>query len=207
MSGSIGKQVHVPRRTPELAEFIGIMMGDGGMSRYQATITLNLVDDIEYSSFVIQTIERLFGYTPGVILRVDKTAIRIVMSRVKLVRFLETLGLPTGDKIRNGLNIPQWIIESDDFLIPCIRGLVDTDGSVFTHRYISKRKTYAYKKLSFTSASTPLLYSVGTALKKYGMRPRIGSNRDIRLDSIADMKRYFSIIGTHNPKHLRRYAS
>lgn len=207
MSGSIGKPVGKPIHSPELAEFVGIMMGDGGISSYQATVTLHRIDDLEYSAFVVDTITHLFGYTPYVLDRERESALSIVMSRIELVRFLQEIGLPIGDKIRSGLDIPVWIKARKDLLVHCIRGLIDTDGSVFTHSYMSKGKRYSYKKLSFTSASKPLLQSMVIALREFGMHPRIGRNRDVRLDSIADMKRYFAIIGTHNPKHLRRYLS
>lgn len=207
MPGSVGKSIQKPKKSTELAEFVGIMMGDGGMSSYQATVTLHSIDDFEYGKFVADTIQNLFNYVPGVRKRKDVSAIVIVMSRIKLVRYLFSLGLPVGDKIRQGLDMPTWIKSRDDFSISCVRGLIDTDGSIFTHRYISKGKWYSYKKLSFTSASKRLLRSVAKTLKKLGMRPRFGSNRDVRLDSVADMKRYFSLIGTHNPKHLRRYLS
>lgn len=207
MPGSIGKPVGKPLKGADLAEFIGIMLGDGGMSRYQATITLHRIDDLAYSEFVSGMIRNLFGYIPATRHRLDQTTLCIVLSRVELVRFLKEAGLPVGDKIRNHIDIPVWIKEREDFLLPCIRGLVDTDGSVFTHSYLSKGKRYAYKKLSFTSVSRPLLLSVAHGLERLGMHPRIGSNSDVRLDSIADMKRYFEIIGSHNPKHLRRYAS
>jgi len=38
------------------------------------------------------------------------------------------------------------------------------------------------------------------------MRARI-SGYDVRLEGIADMQKYFSLVGTHNPKHLKRYRT
>jgi hypothetical protein len=207
MAGSTGIPIRKPARDVQLAELIGIMMGDGGMSLYQATITLHHVDDSEYCGFVADVIKRLFGYKPDVHHLPHASVLKIVMSRVELVRYLHTLGLPMGDKIRKGLDIPRWIKTDDSLLRACIRGLIDTDGSVFTHRYISKGKLYSYKKLSFTTASTALRLSVRDALVGLGVRARIGSNNDVRLDSSKDMRTYFSLIGTHNPKHLRRYLS
>lgn len=196
-----------PERTVELAECIGILMGDGGISPYQVVVSLNHIDDLEYSNYVVRLMETLFGIRPKVYHREDKSVLNITISRTRLVDHLHTLGLPIGNKISQGLDMPLWIRENKKLTIACIRGLVDTDGCVFTHRYRSKGGWYSYKKLSFTSASEPLLSSVYESLRDLGMSPRFTRTRDVRLDSTTDMERYFRLVGTHNPKHLRRFRS
>lgn len=197
-----------PRLSTALAEFIGIMMGDGSLSRYQATISLNRVTDRAYARYVMRLCESLFGFAPGSTDRPDITVFAITLSRVELVRYLHKLGLPIGDKMRQGLDMPEWIRENRAYSIACVRGLVDTDGCIFTHCYRVKGKEYAYKKLSFTTASPPLAKSVRTLFERLGLHPRIArGGRDVRLDSIDDMRRYFELVGTHNPKHLERFES
>lgn len=196
-----------PRKSVELAEFIGIAMGDGGMTNYQVKISLNTVADAEYIHYVSTLMRILFDLHPAVYTDKKKCVTDIVISRSRLVHFLHGLGLPIGNKMRQGLDIPQWIKKNPRYAIACVRGLVDTDGCIFTHRYKVKSRCYAYKKLSFTSTSPALIESVYDLLSARGLHPRIGPQRDIRLDSIADMRRYFKLIGTSNPKHLKRYTS
>lgn len=200
------RTVHKPKRSVELAEFIGIMMGDGGISTYQVTVTLHHIDDLEYASYVATLIKKLFKEEPKIYHFPEKSVNNIVVSRKELVDYLHELGLPVGNKVKQQIDIPEWIKKDKRFSMACLRGLVDTDGCVFTHRYTAKGKIYTYKKLSFTSASDPLRKSVHVLLQKLEFNPRI-AGEDIRLDSTADMKRYFLLIGTHNPKHLRRYES
>jgi len=200
------KAIYRPKRSEELAEFVGIMMGDGGISEYQTVITLHHIDDFEYASFVMNTIKRLFRVTPSIYHSPKKSVNNIVVSRKELVKYLHELGLPVGNKIRQQFDIPKWIKDDRKFSIACLRGLVDTDGCIFTHRYKVKGKWYAYKKLSFTSASKPLRKSVFAFLYEFGFHPRI-TEEDVRLSSIEDMRQYFLSIGSHNPKHLRRYES
>jgi hypothetical protein len=184
------------------------MLGDGGISQYQVIVTLNAIDDKEYSVYVACLIKKLFGVDPSFYYRKTASAVHIVVSRIGLVDFLtRECGLIVGNKIMKNADIPEWIKENTEMHVSCIRGLVDTDGSVFTHKYLSKGKEYRYKKLSYTSVSVPLLYSAHALLKEQGLTPRFGSNSDLRLDSKSDMNRYFSIISSHNPKHLNRYAS
>jgi intein/homing endonuclease len=200
-----GKRFAAPGNSEYLAEFIGIAMGDGGLTNYQVKITLNATDDVEYIKFVANLMQELFNVEPGIYWDKKSNVVDVVISRSLLVQYLHGLGLPIGNKIRQGLDMPQWIRENRKYAISCVRGLIDTDGSVFTHRYVSKGKLYSYKKLSFTSVSKPLLATVHEQLSSWGMRARLGSRHDIRLDSISDMATYFKLVGTHNPKHLRRY--
>lgn len=202
----IEKKVHLPRRSAELAEFIGIMMGDGGISRYQVIVTLHHTDDAGYVPFVTNRIKTLFRINPRIYHSPKNSVNDIAVSRIELVRFLHTLGLPIGNKISQGLDIPDWIRRNRKFARACLRGLVDTDGSIFTHRYCIKGVWYSYKKLSFTSASEPLRRSVYALLREFGLHPRM-TGKDVRLDRVKDMERYFSYIGSHNPKHLRRYGN
>lgn len=200
------KAVHKPKRDAILAEFIGIMMGDGGISTYQIVITLHHIDDAGYTTFVANLIEKLFKVTPSIYHSSKNSVNDIVVSRKELVRYVHELGLPIGNKIKQRFDIPEWIKRDRRLAIACLRGLIDTDGCIFTHRYRAKGVWYAYKKLSFTSASDPLRRSVHALLQKCGFHPRI-SDKDVRLDRVEDIQRYFSIIGSHNPKHLRRYES
>jgi len=198
--------IQAPKST-ELAECFGILMGDGGVSKYQVTVSLNHITDRNYAGFVAYLMHRLFGVRPMVYHYPNNGVLEVTISRIQLVTYLHALGLPIGNKIRQGLDIPEWIKQDKAFLIACIRGLIDTDGCIFTHRYKVKNKWYTYKKLSFTSASKPLLTSVYETFVTLDMHPRIGSAKDVRLDRKSDVDRYFSLISTNNPKHLRRYHS
>lgn len=199
------KLIHKPGKSVELAEFIGTMMGDGGLSRYQVTITLHHIDDREYVDFVSKRIQKLFHIKPALYHVPKSSVFNIVISRSEVVKYLHSLGLPIGNKVRQQFDIPVWIQKNKKYVIACVRGLVDTDGSVFTHSYISKGRRYHYKKLSFCTHSRPLQYSVAKILADIGLRARI-AGYDVRLDGVADVKKYFMIIGSNNPKHLKRYA-
>jgi len=179
---------------------------DGGISKNQVIITLNLRDDKEYIRFVTKLIKNLFGIEPS-IYRYSKSSVDdIVVSRVMLVKFcVEELGLKIGNKIRQQIDIPDWIKKYNKFQTACVRGLVDTDGSVFIHKYFSGNKYYQYKKMDFTSRSLPLLNSVSLFLNKIGIKHRLCNKYQIRIESQEEVKKYFLIIGSHNQKHLKKY--
>lgn len=198
------KPIKYPRKSVKLAEFVGIMMGDGGISARQVVVTLNSETDIEFAQYYRDLCFGLFGIIPHTV-KLKCKAINLVISRTDLVEFCHTLGLPIGHKIRQGLDVPDWIKRNSAYARECLRGLVDTDGSVFTHRYRSAGKFYQYKKLDFCTLSKPLLKSDYDIFIDNGMHPYISQGKDLRLESRKDVERYFQVIGTSNPKHLKRY--
>jgi len=198
--------VEKPKKSDELAEFIGILVGDGGITKRQITITLNHIDDKEYSKFVIKLIKKLFNVKPSVYHDAKNSVNDIVISRTELVKFFVLLGLPIGNKVKQQIDIPKWIKTNKNFLIACLRGLVDTDGCIIKHCYRVNGKIYNYKKLAFSSRSSPLIKTVHNSLKKFGFSARITKyEKDVRIESKNDMQKYFKLIGSHNPKHLRKY--
>ena len=200
------KLISIPPKNELLAEFTGIMIGDGGVSKTQITITLNNEDDIQYSFFVKKLVEKLFGVKPSIFNKKGAKALDIVVSRVKLVAFCNSIGLKIGNKIKQGLDIPDWVIKNPKYSKACLRGLMDTDGCVIIHKYKVNNKQYCYKKLSFCSASKPLIKSVIGMLKMFDFNPRLSHNgRNVWIDNQNEVKRYFQIINSSNPKHKERF--
>lgn len=192
--------------SPRLAEFFGIMLGDGGMNTYQFTITLNTVTDKAYLKFVTELIENLFDVPVGIRILQGVAATRIFVSRVTLISYLNSLGLTKGNKITRQIDIPLWILHNDSYARACLRGLIDTDGCIILHRYRSKGSVYHYTKIGFTSRSQPLVDSVCTILSHLEIKHRVMKNGyDVRIEACKDVERYFRIVGTHNLKHLKRY--
>ena len=80
-----------PEPSALFAEFLGMMLGDGGVGPYQITIALNAITDAEYADFVVDVIEQIFGLIPSK--KTRKNACIIVVSSVELVEFLCQKGL------------------------------------------------------------------------------------------------------------------
>lgn len=180
-------------------------MGDGGITDYHVDITLNSEDEIDYSNFIINLIKEIFKIEPKIYFRKNKKAMTISMHRKLMTNYLVEIGLKRGDKIKQDLDIPNWIMINDDYSKACIRGLFDTDGCFFIHKYRSKNKIYFYPKVSFTSMSKPLILSVARLLKKYDMYGRINKQHNsVNIDNQKDVARFMSLIGTNNPKNKAR---
>ncbi len=200
------KEIFFPRKSIKLAEFVGIMMGDGGVSKYHISVTLNSETDKEYAIFVCALIKDLFHLEPKIYKRKDSLAMDIVVSRIKLTLFCKNIGLKVGNKLKQHLDIPKWVNANKRYQIACLRGLFDTDGSFFKHRYTVKGKRYCYDKIGFSSRSPKLIQSVHEILTtKLCINAKINYNgNEVKLENTAEVKRYLNLIGTHNPKNLKK---
>ena len=133
----IAKVFSVPKLTTRFAEFIGIMLGDGGITKYQIRITLNKIDDRDYVVYVRGLIYKIFREYPSLEYKKGK-AVDLVVSGKNLVQLLLSYGLVKGDKIKQQIQIPSWINSNDQFKLSVLRGLFDTVGSVYLDKHYKK---------------------------------------------------------------------
>lgn len=195
---SVRKLFPRPQRSLKLAELIGIILGDGGITDTQLQISVSSLVDRGYSYFIAQLLEDVFGEAPHRIEQTNPHCIRLVLSGVGLVILLESFGLRRGHKIRNQVHIPSWIMKSDGYARACVRGLFDTDGGLYLHR---KQKA-SYLGWCFASASRPLLQDVREILRKADLHARTEQGKKLYLYARSDIDLYMRKIGTHNPKNI-----
>ncbi|MFH1769494.1 MAG: hypothetical protein ABH833_02390 [Parcubacteria group bacterium] len=204
---TVSSPISRPRKSKDLAEMTGILLGDGGITKNQVIVTLNCRDDKEYSEYVYTLMQKLFGVTPSVYRQEEASVNKIAISRVQLVKYcVENLGLVIGDKIRQQIDIPKWVKANQKYSIACLRGLVDTDGSIFLECHKIKGKKYCYQRLNFTSLSEPLRKSVFKIYTKLGLTPKLRNNRSVQIEKKEEIAYYFRTVDTSNPKHRRRFG-
>jgi hypothetical protein len=190
-----------PKHSKELAEFVGMMLGDGGITNSQAVITLNSNADSDYISYVTKLTSNLFGETPKITARKDCNATNIYFNGEGLVNYLKTIGLCVGNKVKQQVAVPKWILKNIEYKKECLRGLMDTDGGVFIHKYKVNGKEYLYKKICFTNYSLPLLNFVYKTLKELGFTPKIKDkvvNKKVWLYNSHEVKKYLNLVKSSN---------
>jgi len=199
------KKIKIPPRSVELAKFIGVMLGDGGIrSRYQFTISFNYKTDWEFAEYVTRLIKRLFAVEHVILKRKDSLGADIVISSASVIDFLLKQGLKVGSKVKNQVDIPAWIKSDVEFQKACLCGLVDTDGSLYCHRYKVNNKWYRYQKLDFTSCSKPLLRSAYAIFSNLGIRSSL-KGVHITVSAKAEVNKYLATVGSSNTKFLDRW--
>jgi len=152
--------------------------------------------------FVKPLIESLFDVAVGVYTNKKGNEIFLTAYGKNLVRFLDSVGLPCGNKIRNRASIPSWIFEDERYLKACIRGLIDTDGSI----YVLKPHYPNLLQICFKSKNPRLLADFKIALQKLGFHPSRISWDKVYLTRQSEIERYAKEIGFSNQNHLERYC-
>lgn len=195
-----------PKHSEKLAELLGILFGDGHLSYYQMSVTTNSETDKEHAFFVRKLIEKLFGAKVSVRKKPTKKALDIVTSSRDIVVYFEKLGMPVGNKLKNGLQVPHWILKYPSYRRGFIRGLFDTDGCLYLDSHRIKNKEYSYIGWTITSYAGTLRNNVVEILRVLGLRPTLtDSQKSVYLRRQDDIAKYFKIVGSHNLKHLNRY--
>ena len=194
-----------PARSEALAEFIGIMIGDGCLTTYQTSISVSSLVDVEYSEYVKTLTTQLFGIKPYIKHMKNANCITLTCSSIALVEFLHEQGLPIGNKVKQSHTIPSWIWGDSAYIVACLRGIFDTDGCIFLERHDINGRSYGYRRMSFVSASRALRESIFKCLQHIGIEAKIRNNRSVNIEKSADISKYFDIVGTSNPKHLQRF--
>lgn len=203
----IAKNYQIPKKlTEELAEFVGILLGDGGITPGQCAVTLNREADKEYVGYVAALGKKLFGEEPKKFYHKHDKAVILYYHGTLLIQYLLSLGLKIGSKVKQQVGIPDWINASQQFKIACLRGLMDTDGGVFLHTYSVNKKKYHYKTICFTNRSMPLLLFVFDTLQEMNFTPKLihrVENKKVWLYNAIEVERYLQVIGTSNARLLR----
>jgi hypothetical protein len=201
----VRKVVRQPPLSAALAEFIGIVLGDGSIRVGQVVVWCNLLD-IAYAQYLKRLIFNLFSVKASLSVDLRDHVVAVLASSVALVEHLETLGLKRGDKVRQQVDVPSWVWQRRDFQMACLRGLMDTDGCVYRHAYRVNGKLYGYTKLAFTNYSRPLLDSTKRLFEALGFFPTLHKDgRRLYLHDTQAVQRYFASVGTNNPRYRKRY--
>jgi hypothetical protein len=190
----------------ELAEFTGILLGDGGITPGQVTITLNSEKDYKYSNYVAELGQALFGEKPKIFLRKNEKTLVLYYNGSELVRYLVSIGLIIGNKVKQQVGVPLWVSSSKVYSKACLKGLMDTDGGVFLHKYKVRGRVYSYKKISFTNRSLPLLHFVKKSLEELKFNPKMidkVENKKVWLYNMQEVERYLEVVGTSNSRLLK----
>lgn len=177
-----------------LGEFFGIMLGDGHVSHFQTTITLG-TKEMPYVRYVASVMKKLFMVSPGISRRKGGYH-DIYISSVALAKWLYARGL-VSNKVHSQVGIPAWIFSKKTFMKGFLRGLFDTDGSVYLLKYGIQ--------VSFTNYSYPLLKSLHSILSRLRYNPSKISSHKVYITNRKDVVNFFKEISPKNPKHKRRF--
>ena len=190
------QDIRLPTYTATLAEFLGIMLGDGHLSHFQFIVSLGTKEE-QYAVWVAKLCKQLFGVTPKIAVRTSGYR-DVYFGSVHITKWLRAMGL-VGNKVKSQIDIPRWIFENHEFMKRFVRGFFDTDGSVYQIRYGIQ--------ISFTNHSLPLLASLRKMLIVLGYKPSRLSSWKVYITHQEEVRRFFGEISPKNFKHIRRFKA
>ena len=140
--------------------------------------------------------KKLFNVKPKVITTKDGHYV-IYLGSARLVRWFLNMGLAF-NKVKSQVDVPGWCFKNKRYLTNVVRGLIDTDGSVYKLRS-------GNVQMSFCNRSIPLLKSTRIALLSLGLFPSKISGFNIYLTRKRDLYKYYKEIGFNNKKNEKRF--
>ncbi len=203
--------------SPAFFELAGAIMGDGHLKfspekhYYGITISGDLTEDRDYIVNLAKLITSLLGKSPVIKERVKYGVVYLELSSKELLYFLvEKCGFICNKEKRiNGA--PKIVLKTTDSskLTAFIRGLFDTDGTIF----FGKKGTYSthvYPMIELKMSNYALITDAQRILRSLGFEPRVrcaGSPTDycLYLSGTKNLSKWMSNIGFSNPKHLTKY--
>lgn len=193
-----------------LAEFVGIIQGDGNLHKKSNCITIvgSLEDFYYYTIHVIPLITRLFNINPKLRKRNDRNAFYIDFNSKSVITFLsEDIGLVRGNK--KSSRIPDLINSNTELIYPFLKGLFDTDGCLKFSKQGNEKNIYPRIQLCFRR--TKFAYDVGEILKKisfnYGKWEEDRANGLVfyQISGNNNLEKWFTKIRPSNAVHITKY--
>ncbi len=205
--------------TQDLCEIAGAVMGDGNLwtdgSRYRIEMTGDSSNDKDYFLYLRRKMHHLFDKEPYPI-RVrhfnGHNWITLRLQPESAFNNLTELGIPHGSGKARKIMIPKTIMEKGwKYSKWTVRGLWDTDGTVFF-----SKKTYStrsYPTLELTTMSEKLAMQLEELLNSKGFRAHTRGDATtknryrVAIYGKPMLIKWMNEIGFSNKKHLAKFKA
>jgi len=156
-----------------LAYIIGVALGDGNLSCPNGrAIRLRITCDIKYPGIITEIVTALQQTFPknkvSVITDKKGACIDVSVYSNKLDHIMPWK-VGCGSKIQQQAHVPDWIIGDTNFTKACLKGLLQTDGSIYKDR--------GYLMVNFTNLSKPLIDDVYLMIETLDFKPKLYSTK------------------------------
>ena len=198
----------------KVAEFIGIMLGDGSIGIYDTkagdkikkhhVVKVSLDSrNGQYIDHVSNLMGEVLNVEPGIHFKKKENAVDICTFRKEKVFYaLNEIGLKISPKW-NRMEVPKKFMKEE--LYPHIlKGLFDTDGSVT----IFNNNGIIYPRIEIKICPSPAQKQFIDILDQFDFNYKI-QNLDkgkirIRISGVRELRKWFDLIGSSNQNHIDR---
>lgn len=185
--GLIPKNYPSFRKSGDLAEYIGVILGDGNIGKFPRTERLVIVGNANNRGFIeryAKLTEKFFNKKPFVGKCQNTNAVRISLYQKKISK---RLNIPCGNKKKINWQMPKWIQNNKNYLIRLLKGLFEAEGSLSIH---IPTCTYNFQ---FRNNNKSLLTIMENGLKLLGYHPEIRIN-SVRLRKKQEVENFRKLI-------------
>lgn len=203
----------------DAAEFIGIFIGDGSLHIreekycYEFKFTGNKKDEIPYfEQHVSKLASKILDRDIRAKILDGGRSIGIRFCSKSFAGYLKTFGINGGPKSAT-IFIPYGILAEEKLLVPCLRGIFDTDGC------FTRKKGGKYPVITFGMKSRKLISQLRGAIFRLGIRccvsfdvsyydERTGktyAKHFLSINGRENVAKWFSIVGSSNQKNRVKY--
>ncbi len=208
--------------TEELSELFGALLGDGCLSQYKrkgrktqvyCTLFTGHTHDLPYYENTLNPILiKYFSVNGRIRKRKGIECIILIVTAKHIFDYLNRMGCPIGTK--SNLYIPKQIFNDNTLAISCVRGIFDTDGTIYNRyskQYSNHPKFYLYKVVQIKMKEPLLIKQIGEILNRNGISTtKIGLSNNssvIRVTNQESVSKFFSTIKPSNKYHVERYLN
>ena len=188
------KSEYLPlEKNGDLAELIGVVLGDGHICVYPRCEELRLVSNSNSQGFVeryAKIMETVFKKKPSIIKSNQSNSIKIGFYE-KLIS--KRLGIPTGARKDLKIAVPRWIANNRKNVVRYLRGLYEAEGSFCVHE-----PTYTHKFL-FANKNESMLNNVYSLMVGLGFHPH-RSKYQIQISKKEEVYKAMKVLGFRDYK-------
>lgn len=191
--GKLKKSYEKLLKNGDLAELMGVTLGDGTITKYDRTEEIRIFSNSNNLGFVNRyssLVEKVFKKKPYVKKIKNINCIKISLYQKEISK---RLGIPTGKRANLEIKVPNWILRDKKYIVRYLRGLYEAEGSFSVHK-----TTYTYK-LIFSNTNIYMLNNVYTLLVKLGFSPH-RSPKQIQLSKKLEVYKAMEVIGFRDYK-------
>ncbi len=150
------------------AYIIGLAIGDGNLSNPNGRATrLRISCNTNYPNLIdtiIKSLKLLFPLSKVSIIKRKAACVDISIFSNHLESLLGWK-VDKGSKCDQAVKIPAWIMNTANYKINCLRGLIQTDGSIYNDR--------GYKMVNFVTVIPELAHQVNSIIQDLGFKSHL----------------------------------
>ncbi len=205
--------------SPELAELIGILAGDGCVScskpgkNNRVEVVFNIKDELPHMEYVKALFKIIFNLAYSVQLRPSKGIAVLTKRSLGVFTFLRAIGY---GKIKCIITVPDWIWENKNEAAAFVRGVFDTDGSLSLKRNHGKYEFYpvvgitlkdekVIRKLGKWASENNIPNYVGDASYFDKRTNKRYAKFNLQISGYKNVGKWMTLVGSNNQKHLNKW--